>query len=66
MAGVVSETEQAGETRQVRAGKTNVREPLRTGRTRRDVIATGLQAWARERARGEPADGPGGDGTQAA
>jgi len=61
MAGVVSETEKAGETRQVSAGKTNVSEPLITCRKRRDVIETGLQSLARDRARGEPADCPGGD-----
>jgi len=56
MAGVVSETEKAGQTRQVRAGKTNVSEPLATCRKRRDVIETGLQLLARDQARGMPAD----------
>jgi hypothetical protein len=61
MAGVVSETEKAGETRQVRAGKTNGSEPLATCRKRRDVIETGLQSLARDEARGMPADCPSGD-----
>ena len=52
MAGVVSETEKAGQTRQVSAGKTNVSEPLMTCRKRRDVIETGLQSLARDEARG--------------
>ena len=57
MAGVVSVSEKAGRTRQVRAGKTNVSEPLITCRKRRDVIETGLQLLVRDRARGMPADG---------
>ena len=61
MAGVVSETEKAGQTRQVSAGKTNVSEPLVTCRKRRDVIETGLQSLAQDQARGMPADYPGGD-----
>jgi len=61
MAGVVSEPEKAGRTRQVRAGKTNVSEPLATCRKRRDVIKTGLQSLARDRARGMPADCPSDD-----
>jgi hypothetical protein len=61
MAGVVSETEKAGETRQVSAGKTNVSESLVTCRKRRDVIETGLQSLARDKARGMPADCPSGD-----
>jgi hypothetical protein len=61
MAGVVSETEKAGQTRQVSAGKTNVSEPLATCRKRRDVIETGLQSLARDRARGMPADCPSDD-----
>lgn len=61
MAGVVSETEKAGQTRQVCAGKTNVSEPLRMCRKRRDVIETGLQLLARDKARGKPADCPSGD-----
>jgi hypothetical protein len=61
MAGVVSETEKAGRTRQVSAGKTNVSEPLQTCRKRRDVIETGLQSLVRDEARGKPADCPSGD-----
>lgn len=61
MAGVVSETEKAGGTRQVSAGKTNVSEPLRKCRKRRDVIETRLQSLAWEEARGMPADCPSGD-----
>jgi hypothetical protein len=61
MAGVVSETEKAGQTRQVSAGKTNVSEPLVTCRKRRDVIETGLQSLARDQARGMPADCPSDD-----
>ena len=61
MAGVVSETEKAGQTRQVSAGKTNVSEPLTTCRKRRDVIETGLRSLARDEARGMPADCPSGD-----
>ena len=61
MTGVVSVQEKAGVTRQVRAGKTNVSEPLRTCRKRRDVIETGLQLLARDQARQVPADGPSGD-----
>ena len=61
MAGVVSETEKAGRTRQVRTGKTNVSEPLATCRKRRDVIETRLQSLAWDEARGKPADCPSGD-----
>ena len=61
MAGVVSETEKAGQTRQVRAGKANVSEPLTTCRKLRDVIETGLQSLARDEARGVPADCPSDD-----
>jgi hypothetical protein len=61
MVGVVSETEKAGETRQVSAGKTNVSEPLTTCRKRRDVIGTRLQSLAWDEARGVPADCPSGD-----
>jgi hypothetical protein len=61
MAGVVSETEKAGQTCQVSAGKTNGSEPLATCRKRRDVIETGLQSLARDQARGMPADCPSGD-----
>ena len=56
MAEVVSETEKAGTTRQVNAGKTNASEPLITCRKRWDVIETGLQLLARDAARGVPAD----------
>jgi hypothetical protein len=45
----------------VRAGKTNVSEPLRTCRKRRDVTETGLQSLARDAAQGVPADCLGGD-----
>ena len=61
MAGVVSETEKAGQTRQVSAGKTNVSEPLVTCRKRRDAIETRLQSLAWDEARGMPADCPSGD-----
>ena len=61
MAGVVSETEKAGQTRQVSAGKTNVSEPPRTCRKRRDVIETGLQLLARDEAQGKPVDCLSGD-----
>jgi hypothetical protein len=61
MAGVVSETEKAGQTRQVRAGKTNVSEPLKKCRKRRDAIETRLQLLAWDEARGGPADCPSGD-----
>jgi len=61
MAGVVSVSEKAGPTRQVRAGKTNASEPLRTCRKRMDVIETGLQLLARDQARGMPADCPSDD-----
>jgi hypothetical protein len=61
MTGVVSETEKAGQTRQVSAGKTNVSEPLATCRKRREVIETGLQSLARDQARGMPADCPSDD-----
>ncbi len=61
MAGVVSETEKAGLTRQVRAGKANVSEPLTTCRKRMDVIETRLQSLAWDKAREVPAYGPSGD-----
>lgn len=61
MAGVVSDPEKAGQTRQVRAGKTNVSEPLAMCRKRRDVIETGLQSLARDQARRMPADCPSDD-----
>ncbi len=58
---VVSGPEKAGDTRQVRAGKTNASEPLTTCRKRRDVTETGLQSLARDQAQGVPADGLSGD-----
>lgn len=61
MAGVVSVSEKARQTRQVSAGKTNVREPLTTCRKRRDVIETGLLLLVRDKARKVPADWPSGD-----
>ena len=61
MAGVVSGSEKAGRTRQVRAGKTNVSEPLTTCRKRRDVIETGLQLLAWDTARKMPTDCPSDD-----
>mgnify|MGYP001767223478 CR=1 FL=1 len=61
MAGVVSETEKAGQTRQVSAGKTNESEPLMTCRKRRDVAETRLQSLAWDEARGMPVDCPSGD-----
>jgi len=61
MAGVVSETEKAGPTRQVSAGKANASEPLMTCRKRRDVTETGLQSLAWDEARGKPADCLSGD-----
>jgi len=61
MAEVVSETEKAGTTRQVNAGKTNASEPLGTCRKRRDAIETGLQLLVRDKARGMPADCSSGD-----
>ena len=60
MAGVVSETEKAGQTRQVSAGKTNASEPLMKCRKRRDVIETRLQLLAWDEARGEPVYCPSG------
>ena len=61
MAVVVSGSEKAGHTRQVRAGKTNVSEPLTTCRKRRDVIETGLLSLARDAARKMPTDCPSDD-----
>lgn len=61
MAGVVSETEKAGLTRQVSTVKTNASEPLMKCRKRRDAIETGLQSLARDEARGVPVDCPGDD-----
>jgi hypothetical protein len=60
-AGVVSETEKAGQTRQVSTGKTNVSEPLQTCRKRMDVVETRLQSLAWDEARRMPADCPSGD-----
>lgn len=60
MTGVVSETEKAGQTRQVSAGKTNASEPPMKCRKRRDVIETGLQLLVRDEARRMPADCPSG------
>ncbi len=60
MAGVVSETEKAGQTRQVNAGKANASEPLMTCRKRRDAIETELQLLARDEARRKPVDCPSG------
>ena len=57
MTRVVSETEKAGVTRQVSAGKTNESEPPMKCRKRRDVIETGLQLLVRDRMRAVPADG---------
>ncbi len=54
-AGVVSETEKAGQTRQVSDGKTNVSEPLMTCRKRRDAIETSLQSLAWDESGGRPA-----------
>jgi hypothetical protein len=61
IAGVVSVSEKARQTRQVSAGKTNVSEPLTTCRKRRDVIETGLLLLVRDKARKVPADWPSGD-----
>jgi hypothetical protein len=55
MAGVVSVSEKARQTRQVRVGKTNVSEPLMKCRKRRDVIETGLLLLVRDKARKAPA-----------
>jgi len=58
MAGVVSVAEKAGCTRQVSAGKMNASEPSLMCRKRRDVVGTGLQLLARDKAWGEPVDCP--------
>ena len=50
-----------GETRQVRAGKTNASEPLLTCRKRRDVAETRLQLLVWDEAWRVPADCPSGD-----
>jgi hypothetical protein len=57
----VSETEKAGQTRQVCAGKTNASEPSMTCRKRRDVAETRLWSLACDQARRVPADCPSGD-----
>jgi hypothetical protein len=57
---VVSGSEKAGRTRQVRAGKTNASEPLMTCRKRRDATETRLQLLAWDTARRMRADGPSG------
>lgn len=57
----MSVSEKARPTRQVRAGKTNVSEPLLKCRKRRDVIETGLLLLVREKARKVPAYWPSGD-----
>jgi len=61
MTGVVSETDKAGHTRQVSAGKTNASEPLMKCRKGIEVTETGLLCRARDEARGEPADCSSGD-----
>ena len=61
MTRVVSETEKAGPTRQVSAGKTNESEPPMKCRKRKNVIETGLQLLVRDRMRAMPADGSRGD-----
>lgn len=54
MTGVVSVSEKAGSTRQVRTGKTNVSESSVTCRKRMDAIETELQSLARDKAQGIP------------
>lgn len=61
MVGVVSETEKAGQTRQVCAVKTNENEPLMTCRKRRDVHQNRAPVVGLGRARAKPADGSSGD-----
>jgi hypothetical protein len=61
MAGVVSVSEKAGCTRQVSAGKMNASEPSPMCRKRRDVVETGLQLLARDKARRKPVDCPSDD-----
>ena len=61
MAGVVSVSEKAGETRQVSAGKTNASEPSMRCRKIRDVAETRIQGLAWDEARRMPADCPSGD-----
>lgn len=55
------ETEKAGQTRQVSAGKANESEPLMKCRKRRDATETRLWSLAWDEARGKPADCPSGD-----
>lgn len=61
MIGVVSETEKAGPTRQVRAVKTNASEPLMTCRKHRDVHRNRVPVVGSGQARGKPADGSSGN-----
>jgi hypothetical protein len=61
MAGAVSVTEKAGNTRQVRAGKTNASEPLMMCRKHMDVTETRLHRLAWDEAWKVPADCPSGD-----
>jgi len=61
MTGVVSETEKAGPTRQVRAVKTNASEPSMTCRKRRDVHRNRAPVVGSGQTRGKPADGSSGD-----
>ncbi len=61
MVGVVSETEKAGPTRQVRAVKTNESEPLMTCRKRRDVHRNRAPVVGSGQTRGEPVDCSRGD-----
>jgi retron-type reverse transcriptase len=61
MAGVVSETEKAGPTRQVCAVKTNASEPLLTCRNSRDVDRNRAPVVGSGQARGVPADRSRGD-----
>jgi hypothetical protein len=61
MTRVVSETEKAGQTRQVSTGKTNESKPPMKCRKRRDVIETGLQLLVRDEARRKPVDCSSGD-----
>ncbi len=60
MAEVVSVSEKAGRTRQVRAGKTNASEPLLTCRKAMNATETRLSDWVWDQARGVPAYGPSG------
>jgi group II intron reverse transcriptase/maturase len=61
MAGVVSETEKAGPTRQVCAVKTNASEPLLTCRKRRDVHRNRAPVVGSGQMRGKPVDCSHGD-----